>query len=152
MSVFVVACGLPILAGAGRILWLLQVKALPLGAWRSVVRGAEWGGTAGLILLGLAGVPYFALLCAIGWKGRSINGPAVFHLTDDGWMAKRYGPRPCWGAHRSNVVGVVRRWGRLYLRMRAGHTLDITGGTSRRKRDLDWLDAAFREYVGTSEE
>jgi hypothetical protein len=31
--------------------------------------------------------------------------------------------------------------------MRAGHTLNITGGTNRRRRDLDWLEATFRRYL-----
>jgi hypothetical protein len=148
--VFLFASGAPMLVAVARMLWLLREARLPLSAWRAVVAGAEGRGWAGLFLLALATVPVYALLCVVAWKGRSINGPAVFHLTDDGWIAKRHGPSQCWGAHRANVVGVERRLGRLYLRMRAGHTLDITGGTSRRRRDLDWLEATFREYLGTS--
>jgi len=148
--VFLFASGGPMLLAVGRILWLLREARLPLSAWRAAVAGAEGRGWAGLFLLALATVPVYALLCVVAWKGRSINGPAVFHLTDEGWVAKRHGPRQCWGVHRAKVVGVERRWRRLYLRMRAGHTLDITGGTSQRRRDLDWLEATFRECLGRS--
>ena len=146
--VFMTFCVVPMLAAAGRVLWLLGAMRLPLSAWGTVVRGAEGREAAGLFLLALATVPVYALLTALAWKGRSISGPATFHLTDDGWMAKRHQRYPCWACHRANVVGVRRRFGCLSLVMRAGHTLGITGGTNRRRRDLDWLEAAFRRYLG----
>ena len=144
---FVVVSAAPVLYAVARVSWELHLRSLPPAAWAGVMFGTPAGREAlGMLLLGLAGVAYFAGMTALAWKGRSTEGPATFHLFYDGRIAKRYARRPCWHVHRENVAALRRRGRRrLDLLMRPGHCLYVC---RTRPRDVDWLERVLRRHLG----